>query len=60
MVPMIEPSFRALLVPAVGLAPRKQSGVIAAGMAAISLAAITVGAEKENGVTSKTLAKSLP
>jgi hypothetical protein len=48
---MIEPSFRTLLVPAVGGASLPLSGLLAAGGAAIALSAITVRAEEKYGVT---------
>jgi hypothetical protein len=48
-VAMIEASFRALLVTAVGLATLVKACLLAAGKAAIALSAITAGAQKENG-----------
>jgi hypothetical protein len=50
-VAMIEPSFRTLLVPAVGGPSLMLAGLRAAGEAAITLSAITVRAEEKYGVT---------
>ncbi len=50
-VPMIEPSFRTLLVPAVGGPSLTLAGLRAAGEAAIALSAVTVRAEEKYGVT---------
>lgn len=49
-VAMIEASFRALLVAAVGLAALMNACLLAAGQAAIALPAITARAQTENGV----------
>ena len=59
-VAMIEPSFRTLLVAAVGAAPLAKSGLLAAGQAAVALSAITVRAEKESRAAFAGQAKPLP
>ena len=46
-VAMIEASFRTLLMSPVGTTPLTDSGLLAAGEAAIALAAITMGAQKK-------------
>jgi len=43
-VAMIEPSFRTLLVSAIGTTPLMEPGLLAAGKAAIALPAVTVRA----------------
>ena len=48
-VPMIESSFRTLLVATVGLAALMEPGLMAASQAAIALTAITARTEKEHG-----------
>lgn len=50
-IAMIESSFRALLVPAIGATPLVQPGLLTAGQAAITLAAIKVRTEKKYGAT---------
>src|SRR5215510_4932271 len=45
--PMIQASFRTLLMLPVGATPLTDSGLLAAGEAAIAPAAITVGAQKK-------------
>jgi hypothetical protein len=45
---MIEPPFRALLMPAIGAPALMQPGLLPAGDAAITLTAIATGTEKEN------------
>ncbi len=57
---MIEPTFRTLLVPAIGAAPLPDSGLIAARAAAVALAAITAGTEKKERAAPATQAKPLP
>jgi hypothetical protein len=47
-VAMIKPSFRTLLVSAIGATPLVQPGTIAAGAATIALSAITVRTQKEH------------
>jgi len=46
-VPMVEPAFRALLVPAVGLSPLLTSGLLSAPLAAICVTAVAVTADEE-------------
>jgi hypothetical protein len=48
---MVEPSFRTLLVAAIGAAPLMEPGLIAAGQAAIALSAITTRTEKKQRAT---------
>lgn len=57
---MIEPSFRALLVPAIGTPPLLQPCLLAAAHAAIALPAVTVLAEEEEGATVAAEANPLP
>lgn len=57
---MIAPAFRTLLVAAIGGAPLAQSGPVAASAAAITLPAITVGAQKKPGAALHGLAEPLP
>lgn len=59
-VTMIEPPFRALLVPPVGTPPLLEAGLLAAPGAAIAVSPITVRTDKENRVAFATQAKSLP
>jgi hypothetical protein len=47
---MIFPSFRTVLVPAVGTAALMESGLITAGETAIALSAVTVQTEMEHRV----------
>lgn len=58
-VAVVEPSFRALLMPAVGGASLSQARLLPADGAAIPLAAVTVGAEKEQRATLREKAKPL-
>ena len=58
-VAMIEASFQAPLVSAIGTAP-PPPGLIAAGQAAIALPAVTMGTEKENGAAFTAQANPLP
>jgi hypothetical protein len=48
-VAMIEPPLGTLLMPAIGTASLMKPGLLAAGLAAIPLPAITVRAEKKHG-----------
>ena len=57
---MVEPSFRALLVPAIGAPPLLQPCLLAAGDAAIALPAIAMRAEEEDGATVAAEANPLP
>jgi len=57
---MIQPPFRALLVPAIGAAPLTEPGLIAAGQAAVALSAIAVGTEEENGAACTAQANPMP
>jgi hypothetical protein len=59
-VTMIETSFRAPLVAAVGLAPLLPPGSGTASEAAIALSAITAGAKEEHRAAFAVLANSLP
>ncbi len=59
-VAMIEPSFRALLVAAVGAPSLVEPSLCAAGSTAVAVAAIAVRADKKYGVTLHTDANSLP
>jgi hypothetical protein len=47
-VSVIEPSFRTLLVAAIGATPLTEPSLVAAGQAAITVSAITVGTEKKH------------
>ena len=47
-VPMIVPSFFALLIPAIGAASLTEAGLSAAGAAAIAMSAVTTAAEKKD------------
>ena len=47
-VSVIEPSFRTLLVAAIGATPLTEPSLVAAGQAAITVPAITVGTEKKD------------
>jgi hypothetical protein len=57
---MIEPSFRTLLVPAIGAAPLTEASLPAAGEAAIALSAVAVGTEKKDRAAFAAQAKPLP
>ena len=57
-VEMIQPSLRALLVPAVGAAPLFNSRLVATGNAAITMSTIAVRAEKEHRAAFSTQANS--
>ena len=59
-VAMIEPSFGALLVAAVGAPSLADPGMFAAWSAAVALPAIAVRADEEHGVTLAAEANSLP
>jgi hypothetical protein len=59
-VAMIEPSFRALLMPPIGTPPLPPARKFAARRAAITVSAITVRADEESYVTLLTQADSLP
>jgi len=59
-VAMIEPSFGTLLVPSVGAAALFTTRVFAAIQAAITVPAITRGADEKYGLTVLTEAHSLP
>lgn len=59
-VAMVQPSFRAPLVPAIGAASLLDSGPIAASGAAIALSAIAVLADPEHLVAFAALANPLP
>ena len=59
-VAMIEPSFLALLMPAIGTPPLAPASELAALRAAITVSAITVCADKENRVTPMPEAHPLP
>jgi hypothetical protein len=59
-VPVIEPSFQTPLVTTVGAAPLAKSGSLAARQAAVSLSAITAGAEEESRAAFRVHAKPLP
>ena len=56
---MVQPSFRAPLVAAVGTAPLLESGLGAAGQAAIALSTITVLTDPEHRVASTAVANPL-
>jgi hypothetical protein len=49
-IPVIKPAFRALLMAAVGGAPLPEPGGVAAWRTTITLAAVAVGADEEQGV----------
>ena len=57
---MIEPSFRTLLVPAIGATSLLKSCSLAATDAAIALPAIAMHAEEEDGATVAAEANPLP
>jgi hypothetical protein len=59
-VTMVESTFAALLMPAIGTAALLEPGPIAAGNAAITLPAITVRAHKKDRVASAAQANPLP
>jgi hypothetical protein len=59
-VAMIEPSFGALLVAAVGAPSLVEAGTLTAWGAAVALSAIAVRADEEHCVTLATEANSLP
>ncbi len=59
-VAMIEASFRALLMAAIGGAPLTQTRLLPTRIAAIALSAIAFGAEKEQGAAFGHKAKPLP
>jgi hypothetical protein len=47
-VAMIQQSFRTLLMPTIGTSPLAEPGLLAAGLAAIALPAVTMRAQKEH------------
>ena len=57
---MIEPAFRALLVPGVGHSPLLNASLLAALDAAITMAAITVRADEKHHETLFAQADALP
>jgi hypothetical protein len=57
---MIEPTFRALLVPAIGAASLAQSGLIPARWTAITLPPVTVRTQKKDRATFAPQAKAEP
>jgi hypothetical protein len=57
---MVQPSFETPLMAAVGAAPLLEACCGTASGAAIALAAITVPADPEHGMTSATAANPLP
>ena len=59
-IAMIEPSFGALLVAAVGAPPLVEAGLLTALGVAVALSAIAVRADEEHCVTLVTEANSLP
>jgi hypothetical protein len=59
-VAMIEPSFGALLVPAVGAPSLADAGMLTAWGAAVALSAVAVRADEEHCMTLATKANSLP
>ena len=59
-ITMIEPSFGALLVAAVGAPPLLAAGLLAALVAAVAMSAIAVRADEENRVAVLTKANPLP
>lgn len=59
-VAMVESSFRALLVPAIGAAPLFAPGNFPAGGAAIAMAPVTMGADEEHGVAAGAHTHALP
>ena len=59
-VTMIEASFGALLVTAIGTTPLMEPGLLPADLAAITLTSITAGAEKENRTTVARETNALP
>ena len=59
-VTMVQPSFRASLVAAIGAAPLLDPGLLAASCAAIALSAITMLADPEHREASTAAANPLP
>jgi hypothetical protein len=59
-VAMIEPAFRALLVPGVGPTPLLEASLLAASGAAIAMAAVAVRADEKHRTTLFAHANSLP
>lgn len=59
-VAMVEPSFGALLMSAIGTAPLIKSGLLATGLAAIALTTVTVRTQKEYGAAIFAQANSQP
>lgn len=57
---MIEPSFRALLVPSIGATPLAEPRLATAGEAAVALPAVTVRTQKEQRAAFAAKAKTLP
>jgi hypothetical protein len=60
VVLMIKPAFGSLLVSAIGLAQLPAPGLNAAGVTAVALAVITVGADKEDGMAFDAATKLMP
>jgi hypothetical protein len=58
-VAMIEASFRALLMAAIGGAPLAQTCLLPAWVAAIALSSVAFGAEEEQGAAFRSEAKPL-
>ena len=59
-VPVVQPSFRTVLVSAVGASPLTDSGLFPAGDAAVALAAVATRAKEENSAAFAGPAKPLP
>ncbi len=57
---MIQPSFRTLLVPAIGITPLLQPALVPTDEAAIALAAVAMRADDEHQVTSTAQTNPLP
>ena len=59
-VAMIEPAFRAALMPPVGATALPDPCVVTAGQAAVALSAVAMEAEPEHGATHFCVANPLP
>jgi len=59
-VAVVQPSFRTVLVSAVGASPLTDSGLFPAGDAAVALAAVATRAKEENSAAFAGQAKPLP
>ena len=59
-VPMVQPSFLTMLMPAVSAPPLILAGLVTALRAAIPMAAVAMRADIENRVTMQTAARPLP